>query len=104
LRERDWQTLLATYRLLSRLVVERTKHHLADDADTLAQQAVLVGRELAECYPTRWLRAQPQLLREESAGRAEQHDDELLNCRSCQLQNGIGSERIDVPRPRRRSA
>ena len=40
LREQDWRTLVGTYRLLSRLVVERTKHYLIDDADGFARDAV----------------------------------------------------------------
>jgi hypothetical protein len=82
-------------------VIERTKHHLPDDADTLARQAVLIEEELEHCYPTRWPRLRAQLLMEEAAAWAEDHDGDLLNCRSCQLQNGIASERIDVPPPRR---
>ena len=101
LREQDWRTLVGTYRLLSRLVVERTKHHLPDDADALARQAVLIEEELQNDFPTRWPLLHPQLLLEEATWWAEEHDDDLLNCRSCQLQNGIASERIDVTRPRR---
>ena len=101
LREQDWKTLLATHRLLSRLVVERTKHRLPDDADTLARQAVLVEEELEHCYPTRWPRLHAQLRLEEAAWWAEEHDDDLISCRSCRLQHGIASERIDVPSPGR---
>jgi hypothetical protein len=82
-------------------VVERTKHHLPDDSDTLARQAVVVEEELERCYPIKWPRLHPQLLMEEAAAWAEEHDDDLLSCRSCQLQNGIATERIDVPAPRR---
>jgi hypothetical protein len=100
-REQDWKTLVGTYRLLSRMVVERTKHHRPDDADTLAQQAVLVEEELEHCYPTRWPRLRPQLLLEEARWWAEEHDDDVISCRACRLQHGIASERIDVPAPRR---
>lgn len=100
-REQDWKALVGTLRLLSRLVVERTKHHLPDDADALARQAVLIEEELQNDFPTRWPLLHPQLLLEEATWWAEEHDDDLLNCRSCQLQNGIASERIDVTRPRR---
>ena len=103
-REQDWKALVGTLRLLSRLVVERTKHHLPDDADTLAQQAAFVEDELARFYPARWSRLQTELLQEEAAAWAETHDEDLLNCRSCRLQNGILAERIDVRRPRRLSA
>ena len=100
-REQDWKTLVATHRLLSRLVVERTKHRLPDDADTLARQAVLVEEELEHCYPTRWPRLHAQLRLEEAAWWAEEHDYDLISCRSCRLQHGIASERIDVPSPGR---
>ena len=99
-REQDWRTLVGTYRLLSRLVVERTKHHRPDDADTLARQAVLVEEEL-ERYPTRWPRLRPQLLREQSGWWNQKHDDDAMSCRACRLQNGIVAERIDIPSPRR---
>jgi hypothetical protein len=104
LAEQDWKALVATYRLLSRLVIERTKHHLPDDADTLARQASVVEEELERCYPTRWPRLHTELLQEEAAAWAEEHDDDLLSCRSCRLQNGIVAQRIDLPRPRRVSA
>ncbi|WP_141437061.1 hypothetical protein [Blastococcus aggregatus] len=89
---------------MSRLVVERTKHRLPDDADALARQAVLIEAELEHDFPTRWPLLHPQLLLEEATWWAEEHDDDLLSCRSCQLQNGIASERIDVIRPHRVSA
>ena len=101
LAEQDCKALVATFQLLSRAVVERTKHHLPDDADTLARQAVLVEDELAHCYPTLWPQLRPQLLVEQAAWWAEDHDSDPLSCRSCQLHSGIGPERIDVPRPRR---
>ena len=100
-REQDWRILIGTYRLLSRLAIERAKHGRPDDADTLACQAVLVEEELEYCYPTRWPRLRSELLQEEATWRAEPHDDDPLSCRSCRLQNGIASERIDVPPPRR---
>jgi hypothetical protein len=104
LAEQDWKALVATYRLLSRLVIERSKHFLPDDADTLARQAVIVEEELERCYPTRWPRLHTELLQEEAAAWGEEHDKDLLSCRSCRLQNGIAAERIDIPRPRRVSA
>ena len=100
LAEQDFKTLASTFRLLSRAVVERTKHHRPDDADTLARQAVLVEDELAHCYPTQWPQLRPQLLQEQADWWAEDHDDDPLTCQSCQLHSGIGPERIDVPRPR----
>ena len=57
LREQDWRTLIGTYRLLSRLVEERIEHPLADQADTLAQQVVLVEDELERLFPARSGRA-----------------------------------------------
>ncbi|TKJ18284.1 hypothetical protein [Blastococcus sp. CCUG 61487] len=53
------------------MVVERTKHHRADDADPPAQQAVLVEEELEHCYPTRLPQLCPQLLLEEARWWAE---------------------------------
>ena len=100
-REQDWKTLVATHRLLSRLVVEGTKHRLPDDADTMARQVVLLEAELEHCYPIRWPRLRAELRLEEVAWWAEEHDDDLLSCRSWQLQNGIRSDRIDVPPPGR---
>jgi hypothetical protein len=97
LAEQDWKVLVATYRLLSRLVIERRKHHLPDDADTLARQVVLVEEELEHCYPGRWSRLHPRLLLEEAGWWAEDHDDDLLSCRSCHLQNGMVPDRIDLP-------
>ncbi|MQA35292.1 hypothetical protein [Modestobacter roseus] len=101
-REQDWKTLVGTYRLLSRLVVERTKHRFADSADTLARQAVLVEEELEHCYPTRWPRLHPQLLLEEAEWWAEEHDDEVISCTACRLQNGVAGDRLETLLPRRR--
>jgi hypothetical protein len=56
LREQDWRTLVGTYRLLSRMVVERTKHHLIDDADSFTRDAALVEEELEHLFPFRWPR------------------------------------------------
>jgi hypothetical protein len=100
LREQDWATLVSTYRLLSRLVIERTKHVLPDDADTLAEQAVLVEEELEHSYPVRWPRLHPRLLLEEATWWAEDHDEDILDCRACWYQGGMATERIYVPRPR----
>lgn len=97
LRERDWATLVSTYRLLTRLVIERTKHRLPDDADTLAEQAVLVEEELEHRYPVWWPRAHPRLLLQEADWWAEEHDEDLLACRACWYQSGAGTDRIDIP-------
>jgi hypothetical protein len=101
LREQDWRTLVATFRLLSRLTVERTKHHLADDADTLARQAALVEEELEHVFPFRWPQRRPELLHEQATWWAEPHEDDVLTCRSCRLQMGGTPERIILPAPRR---
>ena len=101
LREQDWRTLVGTYRLLSRLVVERTKHHLIDDADSFARDAVLVEKELEHDFPLRWARRRSELLLEQSTWWAQPHDDEPLSCRACQLQLGRSSDRATPP-PRRR--
>jgi hypothetical protein len=101
LREQDWRTLVGTYRLLSRLVVERTKHHLIDDADSFARDAVLVENELERDFPVRWARRQSELLLEQSTWWAEPHEDDPLNCRACQLQLGRSSDRATPPPQRR---
>ena len=101
LREQDWRTLIGTWRLLSRLTVERSKHHLADQADTLARQTALVEEELEHVYPFRWPQHRPELLRQLASWWAETHDEDLLGCRSCRLQNCVADERIDLPVPRR---
>jgi hypothetical protein len=92
-RERDWTTLVQTRFLLSRLVVQRIKHHRADDADTLAQQAALVDEQLDHSFPVRWPRLRPQLLRQEADLWAEHHSDNPLTCQSCVL---AVPERVDV--------
>ncbi|SNR85865.1 hypothetical protein [Blastococcus mobilis] len=101
LREQDWRTLVGTYRLLSRLVVERTKHHLIDDADSFARDAVLVEKELERDFPFRWARRRSELLLEQSTWWAQPHEDDPLSCRACQLQLGRSSDRATPP-PRRR--
>ena len=87
LREQDWRTLVGTYRLLSRLVVERTKHHLIDDADSFARDAVLVeegatGRCCPVAGPRRGGPVSGTPARPEPPGRA-----------------GPGSPRRSAPRP-----
>lgn len=101
LREQDWRTLVGTYRLLSRLVVERTKHHLIDDADSFTRDAALVEEELEHLFPFRWPRRRSELLLEQSAWWAQPHEDDPLGCRACQLQFGRSSDRMTPP-PRRR--
>jgi hypothetical protein len=97
-RERDWTTLVQTYRLLSCLVVQRIKHHRADDADTLAGQAAHVEGQLEQYYPVRWPRLRPHLLRQEADLWAELHSDDPLTCQACVL---AVPERVDVPPLRR---
>jgi hypothetical protein len=99
LNEQSWRTLVGTYRLISRLKVEKLKHHLADDADTLARSETAVEEELEYAHPFRWARHRPHLLREQAEWWAEPHDDDVLTCTACQLQLGGMPERIDVPWP-----
>lgn len=99
-RERDWKTLVQTLRLLNRLVVERGKHHLLDEADTLARQAVHLEEQLEHDYPVRWPQLHPRLLLEQAGLWAQDHDDDPLDCQACLL-NGALPERVDVPPPRR---
>jgi hypothetical protein len=101
LREQDWRTLIGTYRLLSRLTVERSRHHRIDEADTLARQAAAVEEELEHAYPFRWPRCRPALLLEQAAWWREPHNDDPLHCRTCQMQAGMPGERIDLPVQRR---
>ena len=100
-RERDWTRLVQTYPLLSRLAVERHHHHLMDAADTLTRQGGLIEEQLRRCFPVRWPRLHPRLQREEGMWRIEVHDPDMLNCRACWLQSGVGFDRIDVPPPHR---
>jgi hypothetical protein len=100
LRDQEWRTLLATWRLLSRLVVENAKHHRADQADALAHQAVLVERELEAEFPGRWSRRRPGLLLEQATWWvAEEHAADVLDCQVCHLLSGGMPERIDLPTP-----
>jgi hypothetical protein len=101
LREQKWRTLVGSYRLFTRLTVEALKHHRMDDADTLARQRALVEEELEHAYPFRWSRHRPELFREQAGWWAEDHDDDVLACRACQLQHGGTSAQIDLPRSRR---
>ncbi len=101
LREQDWRTLVGTYRLFTRLTVEALKHHRVDDADVLARQGALVEEELEHAYPFRWARQRPELLREQAAWWAQDHDADVLACRACQLQHGGTPTQIDLPRSRR---
>src|SRR3954464_266544 len=97
LREQDWRTLVATYRLLSLLQVERCKHHLVDEADDYARQARAVEEELEHLFPVRWVRRRPQLLREQGRWWAELHDQDPLSCGICQLGDAAG--RTSSPPP-----
>jgi hypothetical protein len=100
LREQDWRTLVGTYRLLSRLVVERTKHHLIDDANSFARDAVLVEKELEHVFPLRWARQRSELLLEQSTWWAQPHEDDAPSCRACPLQLGRSSDGPTPPRRR----
>jgi hypothetical protein len=103
-REQDLRTLVATWRLLSRLVVENAKHHRADQADALAHQAVLVERELETEFPGRWSRRRPGLLLEQATWWAEEHAADVLDCQMCHLLSGGMPERLDLPTPSTRTA
>jgi hypothetical protein len=100
LREQDWRTLIGTYRLLSRLVVERTKHHRIDAADDAAREAVLVAEELEHLFPIRWPRYRPEVLHEQAIWWAEPHENDPMTCHACQLQSGGATERTTPPTPR----
>ena len=103
LNEQSWRSLVGTYRLVARLKVEKLKHHMADDADTLARSETAVEEELECAHPFRWAQHRPQLLREQAEWWAERHDDDVLSCTACQLLLGGMPERIDVPWPRQHS-
>src|SRR4051794_7282994 len=100
LREQDWQALVGTYRLFTRLTVEALKHHRVDDADVLARQGALVEEELEHAHPFRWARHRPELLHEQARWWNEEHDADVLACKACQLQHGGTPDRIDLPRSR----
>jgi hypothetical protein len=100
LREQDWRTLVGTYRLLSRLVVQRTKHHLMDAADDAAREVVLVEDELAHLFPVRWPRRRSALLHEQATWWTELHDNDPATCHACQLQSESAAERTTPPTPR----
>ena len=85
LREQDWRTLVETYRLLCRLVVEHTKHHQVDAADDVARQAATVEQELEDLFASRWARRRPDLLLEQARWWAEPHEADDQTCRACQL-------------------
>src|SRR5690348_10186507 len=93
LREQDWRTMVGTYRLLTRLVVERSKHHQVDAADDYARQATEVEEELERLFALRWARRRPALLLEQARWWGELHGQDPLSCRSCQLQVGDPAER-----------
>jgi hypothetical protein len=101
LREQDWRTLVGTYRLLSRLAVERSKHHQVDEADDYARQARAVEEELERLFALRWARRRPDLLLEQACWWGESHEEDPLSCRFCQLQQGDTAERRS-PWPLRR--
>jgi hypothetical protein len=101
LREQQWKALVGTYRLLSRLAVENSRHHFADSADELAKQAALIDEDLEHIFPTRWPRRRAELLEEAGQWWVEVHADDVLACTTCRFLNGMPQQRIDVP-PRRR--
>ncbi|WP_156118987.1 hypothetical protein [Modestobacter caceresii] len=101
LREQEWRTMVGTYRLLSRLIVERSKHHLVDEADDYARQATAVEEELERLFALRWARRRPNLLLEQARWWSEPHEDDPLNCRFCQLQIGNAPERTSLSPLRR---
>ena len=102
LAERDWTTLVATWRLLSRLTIERTKHGFGEDADAFAVDCATVEEDLERSYGARWKRLRPRLQAELGAWWAEPHGDDPRTCVSCRVQNRPPEERITVPPPGQR--
>ncbi len=102
LAEQDWTTLVATWRLLSRLVVERHRHGYGDDADAFARDSVLVEEDLERTYGARWARLRPRLLTEVASWWTEPHGSDPRTCVSCRVQNRPPEERITVPPPGQR--
>src|SRR4051812_3390949 len=85
--EQDWTTLVATWRLLSRLVVERHRHRLGDDADAFARDSAAVEDRLERTFGGRWARLRPRLQAELRAWWTEPHGSEPRTCASCRVQN-----------------
>jgi hypothetical protein len=102
LAERDWTTLVATWRLLSRLQVERAKHHRLDDAEAFARDADLAEEDLEHHFPARWARVKRRLAGEVASWWTEIHGADPHTCASCRVQNRPPEERITVPPPGRR--
>ena len=100
--EQDWTTLVATWRLLSRLTVERRKHGYGEDADAFSHESAAVEEDLERSFGARWNRLRPRLLLELSAWWREPHAAELRACRACRVQNRPPEERIRVPPPGQR--
>jgi hypothetical protein len=98
LHEQNWRTLVGTYRLFSRLLVDRTKHHLVDEAESASRHVQLLEEELEDLFPVRWPRLRPQLLSEQAARWAQPHEGKPRSCSSCQLQRDeMSGGRIDLP-------
>jgi hypothetical protein len=100
--EQDWTTLVATWRLLSRLTVERTKHGYGDDADAFARDSAAAEEDLERSFGARWARLRPRLLTELAEWWGEPHSSDVRTCPGCRVQNRPPEERITVPPPGRR--
>jgi hypothetical protein len=102
LAEQDWTTLVATWRLLSRLQVERARHHLLDDAEAFARDADLAEEDLEHHFAARWARVKRRLASETATWWNEHHGPDPRTCPACRVQNLPPEERITVPPPTQR--
>jgi hypothetical protein len=89
--------MVSTYRLLSRLVIERTIHRMPFDADSLAHQCLLVEDELERCYPVRWPRLRSALLLEQATWWSETHDGDLFGCQVCWYASEVERDQRGMP-------
>ena len=102
LAEQDWTTLVATWRLLSRLQVERARHHLLDDAEAFARDADRAEEDLEHHFQARWATVKRRLAGEVASWWKEGHGSDPRTCPACRVQNRPPEERITVPPPSQR--
>jgi hypothetical protein len=100
--EQDWTTLVATWRLLSRLQVERARHHFLDDAEAFARDADRAEDDLEHHFAARWARVKRRLAGEVASWWGQPHGSDPRTCTACRVQNRPPEERITVPPPGRR--